>query len=112
MTTVQTEEPLAEETHEHVDMLGRDLGVRDVLRDPDTRGLVFAPIMAFVIAGVMALATMQSGVSTGGTLIGVATVATATMLGVKWADEALCVLRSGHTCHTCSSEAERWEVSE
>jgi len=55
---------------------------------------------------------MQPTTSTAGALLGVVVVATAVTVGVKWADEALCVLRADHTCHTCRAEAERWEVCE
>ncbi|GAB3321426.1 hypothetical protein [Haloplanus salinarum] len=112
MTIVQTEAPLAEETSRHLDMLGRDLGALEALRDPAVRREVFAPIAALATAVVFAYATMQPGTSTGGALLGAAIVGVTGTVAVKWADQAVCVLRAGHTCHSCSKESDRWEVSE
>lgn len=110
MTTVTTDLPLDEESDRHVEMLDRDLGL-EALRDPDVRGGLVAPIGAFLIAAVFAYATTGS-TSPVGLLVGVIVVSVATVFGVKWTDEALCVVRSGHTCYKCRSENERWEVGE
>lgn len=112
MTSVQTDAPLDDSADYCLEMLDRDLGAREALREPAVRDQLFPPIGAFATAALFAYATVQPDTSTLGALLGVVVVATAATLGVKRADEALCVLRAGHTCHTCRDEAERWEVSE
>jgi len=109
---LDTDAPLDENTDRLLDIHNRDLGSLEALRDRDVRGQLMPPVAAFATAALFAYATMQPTTSTAGALLGVVVVATAVTVGVKWADEALCVLRADHTCHTCRAEAERWEVCE
>lgn len=109
MTTVETDEPLAEENREYLDMIGRDLGIREVLLDRELRGGVFSPVIALAIAALAAYGAVNATTVVGaGVAVGVAAVLS--VYAVKWADQAVCVLRSGYTCHTCSGENERWEA--
>jgi hypothetical protein len=112
MTVLDTNYPLDEKTDILLDYHDRDVGVLEALRDRDVRGVLLPPIFAFATVAVFAYATVQPDTSAIGALLGVVVTATAATFGVKWADEALCVLRGGHTCHTCRDEAERWEVTE
>jgi hypothetical protein len=92
-------------------MLGRDLGVVEALRDPNVRAVLFAPIVAIAIAAVAAYGAINEATVVGTTFL-VGAAFALSVFAVRWADEALCVLRAGHTCHTCRHESERWEVGE
>lgn len=109
MTTVETDEPLAEENHEYLDMLGQNLGVREVVLDDELRGAVFAPFVtvALTIGCAYLSATSETVTTTGVLLLGTAMFG---VLSVKWSDEAICLVRGGYTCHKCADETERWEV--
>jgi hypothetical protein len=111
MSLVSTDEPIGPDTNRYLEYLGLDIGALEAVRDPEVRSQILTAAAMFAFAVVFAFLAGASNSSIA-TLVAVICTAWCGVYGVKWTDEAVCILRSEHTCDECRRETERWEVTE